>query len=417
MIGEIAALLVGLLLQTKTPIYPGGIDPVTITPTVTPTPAAVCPDLTGVDINDLDPAYVNRCRMCIPDQPTPTSVLPTVVIPTAESFCKWTATPDPIGGGLVVTDPMGTPIPRDDFYVCEGTPTVTPTPTITPTASAQAPHWYAVIKRWQEYIIPVESGSLVADVYVSPPFSAPELACGGDDIDYAYAQTVDYMFTGVKDNAYIQLKGLFLADLWYINEIAQRAGTGQTVDGTTRMCAYRWDSNNIYYCDKLQEMTGWINDKVINNVAANGGKPANSWQDRWVRAAGTNNHYDFTVLCYGDEEPMEIAPTPTPDAGMMGCNQVQYRDTRPAVDIIGLGDLEIITGECHTIIPDLSGISSFIIPGMIADILDVDAQWYGVQVCEKRVTLPTFKLLNFTIPLDIILLPMLVFLLIAVLRL
>lgn len=95
----------------------------------------------------------------------------------------------------------------------------------------------------------------------------------------------------------------------------------------------------------------------------------------------------------------QLEPTPIPEPTKYPCNEYEYEEKIQVVDI---GDMSWITGECFTILPG----KQLIIPGTD----DETIGWAEVQLCPTFVNMPELQLFGIEISLSMLAVPFVLFL-------
>lgn len=361
-----------------------------VTGTVTPTAAFVCPVGT-IDTNSLDPGYLNRCRSCFPSTVTSTSerIISTEVIidcaivraqvvgtvdtrtvyPTVNLSQSPTLTINPC---LATCPPGG----------CNG-PTATKTLTTTavpPTTSpvpTQGLHYYAI------------SVTSVSDMGYGSWIYASQAVCNPGDTAQGWALSAN-IGNPAGFNIYAEgaNHGASGGSGWIFTEMG------------VNTYVLDWLANNL-------ASVGWggYTDKLTNYYWGAPQYPFSSGMGIDPLSIRGNG----LILCYGNQNPSATSTptatstpptaTPTINVTISGCNQVVYRNSTPVVTWVG--PIDWTFGGCYLFVPPFA-----LDTPQILIIPPLHVSWDGFGVCTYSMAFPTWTILGISIPIELVLLPL-----------
>jgi len=387
MISFAITLILGVVMQTTTPI-PGG----------------ECPVSTMIPGSIVNPIYSQQCHQCMPKTPTPTPG----GLNMDTCFCG-TATMRAIGptfdmpSGRVIqplADEGGDDGGNGLYCGCSdygytSTPAPTQALTVTP-APTQQTHYFKVEGTNYSKAITTNIENQIA-VMTRANF------CPIGSSLYGLQTTWNIHWVDIHNGHYQWLKsyqsatspnisGMTLGGADYTRKFF--LGLGNTGPGTIPLI------NNFIntYLAGLG-FTGWVIDpSKFNDVT-------------WTLAHTTDsNHVTGTVnilvepWCYGVEPEPTPTPAPTQIAGY--CSQYDYLDNTPVFnpnDFLPYIDHE----QCGYIL----------IPGQpLQQIGNVSFGWPQVEMCIKWVGLPVMEVIGLTVPMGLLILPMVLYIVSLIIR-
>lgn len=147
----------------------------------------------------------------------------------------------------------------------------------------------------------------------------------------------------------------------------------------------------------------------INLYGGGATKPLTSFSAYRQRAVGDGLLYG---MCFGI--PPSIEPTATPTATMLPeelyCSQYEYVDTSPVVVAPNIG---MENGTCFTIIPAFSMDTPAV--GTIIESLRIE--WQAFKLCPVWVSLSPMSIFDIVIPMELLIIPFVIFLITMIMRL
>lgn len=369
-----------------------------LTPQVTIMPTGLngCPDLSGIEVSELDPMFAQVCMRCYATA-TPARFF---VIPTVEqcvaNWQTWTPTPT----DFVSPTPGGTPFVTSTMPDrCLKTQTPTPTPTATPTGSptptptaTPAPVYYLeVVHSWIGLSFTTRNAALthLSDYIVNP--NNPDPVRG-------------FIFATNRTGGG---SGSFTFNMKRGAESG--GGVGVVMNNTAGQ--YRC-ARNIALTASTCTTTNWSPWGLTATIVDAGTGPI-------FPQAGQRGFVDYSVTGLSESHPSHTftliyaafvrfgnpsnlptpTPTPTLDWGintpapnpLADCSQVRFRDDRP---LFNVPDLVAPVGyNCYRIVPELV----LEIPGRGQVGLD------GVELCVTWVAFPSIVVFGITLSLDLLL--------------
>lgn len=375
--------------------------------TNTPIPGGGCPVGLPDPEQQINPEWLLRCSACMPARATSTPFT-TLTIPTQSVPCLCAteiamATLAPV---ITRTSDAGGGRPPRDCTCMEGTTTPTPSITGTPIYITPVPHYY--VREYSSSFTQTFSGEERRNgLYIG------SIPCYGNDEQrggFIYTEgTASFGYQGARTvSVMIENEGG-----WWPGYIYSHSGSDSPVDfsgfafgaiqegglpGYEQTCDFIYDYLDVETgCqrswtpkyDMTLELTKYSSGGALINVPRYG------------------------AVCYGVNDPVQT-PTPTATPAVDAyCSDYRYVNDDPAVII---GDFGIIPGECFTLLPSSAMVNQFI-PVVVGDNGLFSMDWPEVQMCPNWVLIPDVEILGITIPLEIGLIPLLMFVVVALLRL
>lgn len=367
-------------------------DTPTPTGTITPTAAYACPVGTVV-VNNLESEYFNRCRECFPSTVTPTSAIGVPHIPICPIVTA-TAGPSPTAGPSLTPGPTRSGTPFTATPQCEmqtSTPTITVTPTSN-TLSDKIWNFSADMQGWEGFNwtngglgtwTSEQGGSIYVDTGV----------CSGIGWEDSGARFV-------LNTEVVPKTGDYLAFDWAVS--SYYTGEGYFIvfysDGTY---AYKFFDMSYGSRHVWNFVAG---GKAIKKIGAyvqgcSGGKG---------RGAGYLTNFMAHFGGY-DWSSISGTSTPTPNSALLGCNQVKYRDTRPAVWIDP--NLTFTYKNCYPIVPAFS----LDLP-VIGNLIPGNRSWEGLTVCVYTIAFPQIEVFGWRLPIEIVVVPLAAWLILFIMK-
>lgn len=316
-------------------------EPLYQTPTPKPTQNNQCPavgtPIVGYKTVTPSAAWMLACSQCLVNQaPTVTDIpVPTTVPYVMQGACSNYGNPS---GCVTITTSGG------EMCQCglnEVSPTPTPTITPLPTAGPQTDHYYLVNIPYSQFTHTQWGGLGAATWGYTGEWSVPGLQCGGDDQMRAIASDFSYdIVIGKANESYLKIFQSFGAGNLGTGFRTATGALGAHVIGDGRQCLYTAiNTNTPTYCDILAQMEGRPYNYQFRNADAAQDPPTNRFNEYWHKFAVGSSwvvRQEFTALCYGDEEPVEVTPTPTPTSIPGYCSVIEGEDEGGSITDVGV---------------------------------------------------------------------------------
>lgn len=359
-----------------------------IAATPTPTPGVQCP--AGTPAGTLSVEYQSMCSACVPVVATETPSLPEATLPAYDIDPACMGEQSTLEALWLTATPIAT-VSMCHLRTQEALiPTATPAPTQGPT---QEPTPQGNPVMYELPGIPMGPSGQGVTVY-------DDATCGADLLIGVRAQ----QHTGPWDEGALRVN-------------ACAAGNNCTADGP-----FSYWGNRAVFLGVLHGISQELYDQtwsVYSSASAHPTTPGigyaspayfwnhlpaqgdqNSITAFWYN--GNTTGYLFPI-CYGTGN--QPTPTPTVEPTPGGCGTYQYQADEPP--LVDYGGLSILQGECVPILPAIN----IELPAVGELIPAISLHSEGVSICPKWVDLGTFAIAEYEIPGDILLLPLLVFLL------